>query len=475
MTVLSMQHRSITPGCVHSLPTGSVYLELRLEALSPGLCARLGQCLDAAFWTQRAAADAGVPACWSGPAGLEGMPVPEPLLALSLLLHRAHQQAECVLPAAPVWFALSGSADRVGAASARGFVPSLSPATVARWLPGAIALLNRLAAGDTEAPADALQALVDGLRDSAPPGYNNLRLLRAAFAMGIPVLPLAQGVYQYGWGARARWLQSTLTDATPGLSVQHARDKAVTNRLLALAQLPVPRHFLAGSADQAVAMAEKLGYPVVVKPADCDAGRGVRANLHSPDSVREAWAHARRASRRILVEEHVPGREYRFTVVHGHLLWAHERVPAHVTGDGNSSLAELVARENGARSQGLAGPQQLLLQLVDADLVYLRERGYSMQTVPAVGEPVRLQAIPRAMGGGDGESVMAVIHPDNIRLAERAVQQLRLDVAKPRARWALPHLPGCGWVPSACAAAASPHSRTCAACSCAGRSSAWWW
>jgi hypothetical protein len=40
-----------------------------------------------------------------------------------------------------------------------------------------------------------------------------------------------------------------------------------------------------------------------------------------------------------------------------------------------SSIAERVARENGALGQSLAVPQQRLLQFDDADQVYFREQG----------------------------------------------------------------------------------------------------
>ena len=48
----------------------------------------------------------------------------------------------------------------------------------------------------------------------------------------------------------------------------------------------------------------------------------------------------------IIVEKHIPGRHYRILVVNGRFCCASERKPAHVVGDGVSTIAHLIDKTN---------------------------------------------------------------------------------------------------------------------------------
>ena len=147
--------------------------------------------------------------------------------------------------------------------------------------------------------------------------------------------------------------------------------------------------------------------------------------------MRAAFAHASGFSKRVLVEQHIQGHEYRLTIVNGELLWAHERLPASVTGDGQRSVQALIDVENVRRRQALLTDPDgwLPIQMDAANLSYLNENGRSLDDIPAAGEVVRLQRVPRSTTGGMGAAHFDTIHPDNRRLAERAAQMLRLDIA----------------------------------------------
>jgi cyanophycin synthetase len=269
------------------------------------------------------------------------------------------------------------------------------------------------------------------LKAQLPGGLNPPQMLAAARSLKLPVLWLDRETLQLGHGRRSRLLTSTLTDATPAIAVRIAKDKVRTAHLLRQGGVPTPLHREVADAAAAVMVAKELGWPVVVKPADLDRGDGARANLTTNEQVAAAFAHARKLSRRVLVEAHQAGCEYRLTVVHGKLLWAHERVPAAVTGDGQRTLQQLIESENALRQQqhqshfgGLVA-----IQMDEDNLSYLREAGRSLQDIPSEGEVVRLQRVPAATTGGSGRAYFDTIHPDNRVVAERAAQLLRLDIA----------------------------------------------
>jgi cyanophycin synthetase len=289
-------------------------------------------------------------------------------------------------------------------------------------------------AADKDAAVQAVRSsweqLKPRIRQALPPGANPARLLTAASDLKLPIRWIDRDIMQVGHGRRARWLCSTLTDSTPSLGTMLARDKASANRLLRAAGIPVPQHVEVTSEEAALAAAERLGWPVVVKPADQDQGTGARPNLHSVKQVIAAYRHASAISKRVLVEKHVAGNEYRLGVVHGRLFWAHERVPAKVTGDGQSTLQALIDAENDRR--GVARMSDVNawspIELNGESLDYLIENGFSLDGVPALGAVVQLQRVPNG-SGSTGRHCLNAVHPDNRLLAERVAKLLRLDVA----------------------------------------------
>lgn len=264
-----------------------------------------------------------------------------------------------------------------------------------------------------------------------PPGHNPPHILSAARALGIPVTFIDKDLILLGYGRRSRLMRSTLTDITPAMALAGARDKIFTNRLLHFAAIPVPQNFEVHTLDRAIEASKRLGFPVVVKPADQDRGSGARANLKSLEQVRSAFENAAKFTKRILVEKHIEGNEYRLTVVNGELLWAHQRIPATVTGDGVHTIHALVQAENNHRRQALLNNPKGLepIKLEQDDLTYILELGLSLESTPRDGEVIRLQRVPAATTGGTGKAYFDLIHPDNRLVAERAAQTLRLDIA----------------------------------------------
>lgn len=276
----------------------------------------------------------------------------------------------------------------------------------------------------------ALEQAVLALGAFAARSSNVPMFVRAAFEAGLPLRELPGGVVQYGVAARARWLDSSFTDATPSISAKLARHKAWAASLLDQAGLPVPPHELAGDAEGAVRAAQRLGYPVVVKPADLDGGVAVAAGLESDEEVREAFASAGKHSRQILVEKFVPGRDYRVQVFDGEVIGAVERIPGGVTGDGHSSVAQLVQLCNADPRRGTGSHAPLKKLVLDDEAMRLLQRqGLDADAVPAGGRFVRLRRAANVASGGMPVAAYDRLHPDNARLAVRAAQALGLDLA----------------------------------------------
>ena len=258
-------------------------------------------------------------------------------------------------------------------------------------------------------------------------GVNTVRIARACCELDLPLRWLPRGFLHVGSGSWARMFHSTMTESTPSLAVTIARSKSQTVSLLSQHGMPVPKHQLVGSAQEAVDAALKLGFPVVVKPDDQDGGRGVNAGLATEDQVRQAYEQAAAISRYVLVETHVEGDDFRITVENGRVVKAIGRRPGGVLGDGRRTVEELVKEAAAAMPGGRA--RRTTFGVDDEALALLAGRGMTVGSVPPAGEFIVLRRRANLSTGGTSRDVLPELHPDNARLAVRAARALRLDVA----------------------------------------------
>ena len=273
--------------------------------------------------------------------------------------------------------------------------------------------------------------LLKSLAFSGLQGFNQKYFLKAASELGIQWFRLTGNVFQLGVGRHARWIDSSFTDTTPVISSTLARHKPSAAHLLHISGLPVAQHFLVKSREEAIQRAQELGYPVVIKPADLDGGQGVKTNLQSAKSVAEAFLAASKLSKQVLVEKHIPGRDYRIQVVNGEVHAVIEKVPGGVIGNGEDSVRNLLERQNQERETAendMYYPLQKMAFDEEAKEL-LADQHLDGHSVPANGQWVRLRGACNIASGGVPISVpLHQVHPDNLSLALRAARALRLDV-----------------------------------------------
>jgi cyanophycin synthetase len=145
-------------------------------------------------------------------------------------------------------------------------------------------------------------------------GPSTQAILDEAVSRDIPWIRLNQySLVQLGQGVHQKRIRATMTSSTSAIAVDIASDKDLTGRLLSAAGLPVPKAESIRTEDQAVSVANRIGYPVVVKPLDGNHGRGVCLDLQGEQDVRDAFAIAEGESRRgyVIVEYIMTGRDYR--------------------------------------------------------------------------------------------------------------------------------------------------------------------
>jgi cyanophycin synthetase len=265
-------------------------------------------------------------------------------------------------------------------------------------------------------------------------GPSTEALVKEAEARRIPWLPVsARSMIQLGYGANQRRIQATLTDNSNILAVELACDKEGTKRILEDAGVPIPRGVLIHYLDELDAAIDDVGgYPVAIKPLDGNHGRGITLDIDSRVEAEEAYDAASTASKTksVIVERCYKGRDHRVLVVNGKVVAVSERVPAHVVGDGRSTIEELIDRTNRDPQRGDGHDNVLTRIIVDRNSRQLLERkGYDLDSVLPDGEVCYLRATANLSTGGIAIDRTDEIHPENVWIAERTVQIIGMDIA----------------------------------------------
>ena len=292
------------------------------------------------------------------------------------------------------------------------------------------ALVRACIAGEPYDVPELVGRLQD-LYESVRLGPSTAAIVEEARRRGIPVRRLNSGsLVQLGHGRNLRRIQATMTDYTSAIGVEIAQDKVDTKRVLSNVGLPVPRGDVGRSADDAVAIAEEIGFPVILKPVDASHGRGISGRLDDAAAVRQAWSAAREVSRRVVVEHHYDGRDHRVLVVNGKVVACAERVPAHVVGDGQRTIRELIDAANLDPRRGV-GHTKILTRLPadDATTAFLARSGRTLTSVPAPDEIVLLRGTANLSTGGTSIDRTDEMHPDNVTACEMAAGIVGLDIA----------------------------------------------
>lgn len=256
-------------------------------------------------------------------------------------------------------------------------------------------------------------------------------IYKEAVKRGIPVVRIGDdSILQLGYGRHQKRIEATLTQNTSCVSVDIACDKNLTKKILKEACLPVADGMMVYDILDALEAAHEIGYPVVVKPKDGNQGKGVSVNIMSDSELVKAYKIARRYSRDVLVERFISGKDYRVLVVGENVVAVSQRIPPSVTGDGTSSIKQLVEMENENPDRGIDHEKPLTEIIIDEiSLAALAKRGLSPDSILKEGERLYLRENANLSTGGIAKDCTDLIHPLNIELAVKAASLIGLDIA----------------------------------------------
>ena len=288
------------------------------------------------------------------------------------------------------------------------------------------------------------QALIDGdkynleediqemreIRQDEGLGPSTASIIAEAEARNIPWMRLNRySLCQLGYGANQKRIQATVTSQTSSIGVELACDKDDTKHLLEQAEVPIPNGDIIRTERGLKEVIEEIGYPIVIKPVNGNHGRGITTNINSLDEALIAFASAKEISRLVIVEKYVVGEDFRILVINNKMVAAAKRSPAHVIGDGKSTIKELIDKVNEDPRRGFGHEKVLTkIDINNLTLEILKENDLTPDSIVKSGEYVKLKNTANLSTGGTAEDVTDLVHPSNVFMAERISKIIDLDI-----------------------------------------------
>ena len=269
------------------------------------------------------------------------------------------------------------------------------------------------------------------IRDDVRFGPSTGSIVDEAEKRGIPYIRLNEySLVQLGYGMNQQRIQATTTDKTNMIAVDLAGDKDATKQTLGDMGVPVPRGYCIRTEEGMDDAIERVGFPVVIKPLDANHGRGATIGIRTKRSAKTAFAKAKEHSRYVIVEKSLEGEDFRALVVNNKLVAVAERTPAHVIGDGKSTIQELIDKTNEDPRRGY-GHENVLTQIdVDSQTKrLLKRKKYNLKSVLDKDEKLYLKSTANISTGGTAIDRTDEVHPENVFLFERIAQIIGLDIA----------------------------------------------
>ena len=205
-------------------------------------------------------------------------------------------------------------------------------------------------------------------------------------------------------------------------------NKTVTKKVLKEAGFRVPGGAEFSSMEEAVKAYPRFAEQAfVIKPKSTNYGLGITIFKEgaSLEDYQAGLAIAFREDSSVLVEEFMPGTEYRFFVIDGEVQAIMLRVPANVIGDGIRTVKELVEEKNSDPLRGTNHRAPLeLIQLGELEQLML-----TIESVPQANQIVYLRENSNISTGGDSIDMTDEFSEAYKKIAVSAVEALGAKIS----------------------------------------------
>ncbi|CAI6085236.1 Cyanophycin synthetase [Paenibacillus sp. JJ-100] len=279
-------------------------------------------------------------------------------------------------------------------------------------------------------------------RSVFPEGFENLQnrlILNKAREMGIDCELLVDGCEDFlklSTRDKQIIINKTRTHRLPLIAGLLAKNKQACNLILHEQGMPVPSHIVITAMGEEAEQFLNEHSSIVVKPLDASSSQGVTLDVRNVAELETAIDAAAKHGSGIMLQQYVTGTDYRVLIINDQVAAVNQYRPVYVTGDGSSSVRELIEILNRSRIQDTEIGVYEAFPEIDPDhtrlLDALRKQGVALNDVPLAGQEIELYDLRNSAAGKISEFYRDCtddIHPDNAHMMVQAARSLQIDVA----------------------------------------------
>jgi len=196
--------------------------------------------------------------------------------------------------------------------------------------------------------------------------------------------------------------QATKTAKDSYIAYLLMEDKQISKIILRENKINVPEGGLYNDVEEAISDYSKFeDKKTIVKPNTTNFGIGVSMVLpNDAKSFSNAVKFAFEKDSSVIIEEFIEGTEYRVLVIDGKALAVVERRPANVTGDGKSTISELIESKNTDFKQ-CKNKWEYPIIVTAIEKAKLKSQELTLNSVPKKGKLIFLRDNTNVSTGGD--------------------------------------------------------------------------
>lgn len=241
------------------------------------------------------------------------------------------------------------------------------------------------------------------------------KILAAAQKLGIAVKDVSDSMGKDAAVLEINGQSELLVRGTPSsvISVRsqyYCDNKALTKEAFSHLGIPAPKSVLFKNPDDPQLLDFfKQGNTYVCKPPDGTNGVGVEMNITTLKAVSDYLKKYKSQDNTVfMIEEQVPGEDLRVQVIGGKIVAVCTREPAHVIGDGKTSLEKLILNlQKKVRAQNPAN--DLVVDKTTNDLI--ADQHLVMTDIPEAGRTVVLKELANMAQGALAIDKTDAFHP----------------------------------------------------------------
>jgi cyanophycin synthetase len=221
---------------------------------------------------------------------------------------------------------------------------------------------------------------------------------------------------------------------TPGTRI--CQNKIASRQMLHRGGLSVVKGFAIyrDDAEDLIKKAwDNLAKPIVVKPSHGTHGDAVFVGVTEWDDclkkikdyfAKPMYLEGGSPLGGMLMEEMFVGNEYRVIATREKMLAVMERIPAHVIGDGQHSIQQLIDMKNEDPVRNISQDLYPRLTIDEEMRAILTSQNKALESVPEANEKIQLRRVSNIMAGGEAVDRTDEVHPSVAELAVKAVRSI---------------------------------------------------